>query len=355
VAIENLQNGSMLKGELPAGCHYCGTGAKLVLLVTGRCSSRCFYCPLSLEKWGKDLIYADELKVEDSEDIVFEARMIDALGAGITGGDPLEVPERTCDYIELLKNEFGERFHIHLYTSKTEPSIIKDVEESGLDEIRFHPPLNTWNNISESGYADAFRVVTEGKMDLGVEIPVLPGEEEKTQALVRSLVDLGVQFVNLNELEFSETNWMNLREKGYDTKDDISSAVGECDDLAKRLLDEDLDMSIHYCSSSFKDGVQLKNRITRRAHNVAGDWEIITDEGTLLKGVIEGQDLEKLKEELEKLFDVPDELLNLDYEKSRLEIAPWVLIEMASDIELPCFLVEEYPTADRLEVEREPL
>lgn len=355
MAVKELQNGSLLKGDLPDGCRYCEMGAKLVLLVTGRCSSNCFYCPLSSEKWGKDLIYADELRVQDPGDIIYEARMIDALGAGITGGDPLEVPERTCDHIELLKDEFGERFHIHLYTSKTEPSIIRDMEESGLDEIRFHPPLNTWDKIAGSDYADAFRVVTQGKMDLGVEIPVLPGEEEETKALMRSLDELGVQFVNLDELEFSETNWMKLRKKGYDTKDDFSSAVAECDELAKQLLNEDLDMSIHYCSSSFKDGVQLKNRITRRAHNVAGDWEMITNEGTLYKGVIEGQDLEELKVELKKLFDVPDKLLNLDYEKSRLEIAPWVLVEIASDIELPCFLVEEYPTADRLEVEREPL
>jgi pyruvate formate-lyase activating enzyme-like uncharacterized protein len=355
VAVKELQNGSLLKGDLPDGCRYCEMGAKLVLLVTGKCSRSCFYCPLSSEKWGKDLVYADELKVEDGDDIIYEARMIDALGAGITGGDPLEVPERTCDYIDLLKDEFGERFHIHLYTSLTEPSIIRDLEEAGLDEMRFHPPLRTWDRIEETDYAEAFRIVIGGDMDLGVEIPVLPTEEESTSALLKSLDELGVQFVNLDELEFSETNWMSLRKKGYDTRDDISSAVAECEELAKKLLTEDLDMSVHYCSSSFKDGIQLKNRITRRAHNVAGDWEMITSEGTLYKGIIEGGNLEELKEELMERFDVPDEFMNIDHEKSRLEIAPWILKEIAGEIDVPCFLVEEYPTADRLEVEREPL
>jgi pyruvate formate-lyase activating enzyme-like uncharacterized protein len=355
VTVKELQNGSLLKGDLPDGCRYCEMGAKLVLLVTGRCSRRCFYCPLSSEKWGKDLIYADELMVEEDEDILFEARMIDALGAGITGGDPLEVPERTGEYIELLKNEFGERFHIHLYTSITDPSIIKGVDEAGLDEIRFHPPLGTWDKIGDTDYAEAFDVVTRGDMDLGVEIPVLPGEGAATTALLRSLDNLDVQFVNLDELEFSETNWTKLREKGYDTRDDVSSAVAECDKLARELLNEDLDLSIHYCSSSFKDGVQLKNRIMRRAHNLAGDWEMITPEGTLYKGIIEGQNLKELREEVKMQFDVPDELMNLDYEKSRLEIAPWILKEIANDVGSPCFLVEEYPTADRLEVEREPL
>jgi pyruvate formate-lyase activating enzyme-like uncharacterized protein len=355
VAVKEIQNGSLLKGNLPDGCRYCEMGAKLVLLVTGECSRRCFYCPLSSEKSGKDLVYADELRVEEDEDVLFEARMIDALGAGITGGDPLEVSDRTCDYIELLKNEFGERFHIHLYTSITSPSIIKDVDEAGLDEIRFHPPLRTWDMMEETDYAEAFRVVTEGEMDLGVEIPVLPGEVAATTALLRSLDNLDVQFVNLDELEFSETNWIKLREKGYDTRDDVSSAVAECDDLARVLLNEDLDLSIHYCSSSFKDGVQLKNRIMRRAHNLAGEWEMITPEGTLYKGVIEDGDLADLKERVKAQFDVPEELINIDYEKSRLEIAPWVLEEIADKIDSPCFLVEEYPTADRLEVEREPL
>ncbi len=353
--MEKLQKGSLLKGKLPEGCKFCGEGAKLVLLVTGKCSRRCFYCPLSSEKRGKDVVYADELKVKEEEDIVYEARMIDALGAGITGGDPLEVSDRTCAYIELLKDEFGEEFHIHLYTSVTEPQILEDVEESGLDEIRFHPPLRTWNRVEASEYANAFGTVLRGGMDLGVEIPVLPDEEKLMRRLIHSLDNLGVQFLNLDELEFSETNWMRLRKKGYETKDEISSAVAECDRIAKRLLSTDVEMALHYCTSSFKDGVQLKNRILRRAKNLAGDWEMITIDGTLFKGIIETPDLEDVKRDIIKRFDVPDKLLNIDYEKSRLEVAPWVLQEIHKQIRFPSFLVEEYPTADRLEVEREPL
>jgi pyruvate formate-lyase activating enzyme-like uncharacterized protein len=355
VDVEKLKKGSLLKGNLPKGCHYCGMGAKLVLLVTGKCKRRCYYCPLSATKRGKDIVFADELKVEEEEDILYEARMIDAMGAGITGGDPLEVPERTCEYVELLKNAFGERFHIHLYTSCTDASILTEVEGSGLDEIRFHPPVHVWNRIGRTEYARAFNQVSNGGMELGVEIPVLPDKERVTSDLIDRLDRLGVQFLNLDELEFSETNWMRLRKKGYDTKDDISSAVSGCDQSAEELLSKDVDMSLHYCTSSFKDGIQLKNRITRRAKNIAGDWEIITPEGTLFKGVIESTELERLKEDLMEAFEIPDRLLNIDYEKSRLEIAPWVLKEIAGDIDLPCFLVEEYPTADRLEVEREPI
>jgi pyruvate formate-lyase activating enzyme-like uncharacterized protein len=45
----------------------------------------------------------------------------------------------------------------------------------------------------------------------------------------------------------------------------------------------------------------------------------------------------------------------VDGARGRLEIAPWVLQEIAPRLGRPSFIVEEYPTADALEVERTPL
>ena len=86
----------------------------MVLLITGRCSTGCFYCPLSLEKKGRDVLYANERKCTTDEEVLDEARMIGAEGTGITGGDPVQSIERTLHFIRLLKGEFGERHHIHL-------------------------------------------------------------------------------------------------------------------------------------------------------------------------------------------------------------------------------------------------
>ena len=47
--------------------------------------------------------------------------------------------------------------------------------------------------------------------------------------------------------------------------------------------------------------------------------------------------------------------MGIDEERNRLEVAPWVLEEIASELPYRCYEVEEYPTADRLEVERAPL
>jgi pyruvate formate-lyase activating enzyme-like uncharacterized protein len=94
VKLTELPRKSVVKGRLPKGCQLCARGSKLVLLVTGKCASCCYYCPLSEAKLGKDVVYADEMKVSQWDDVVSEAESIGAEGAGITGGDPLAVTDR---------------------------------------------------------------------------------------------------------------------------------------------------------------------------------------------------------------------------------------------------------------------
>jgi len=83
----------------------------------------------------------------------------------------------------------------------------------------------------------------------------------------------------------------------------------------------------------------------------------VTEEGLLLKGVIRpagGRELEALKTTLQKRFDIPDELLFIDREKERIETS----IDVAERLSrlyrgrgMEFFLVEEYPTHDRLETQ----
>ena len=52
---------------------------------------------------------------------------------------------------------------------------------------------------------------------------------------------------------------------------------------------------------------------------------------------------------------MPLDLLAAVPERGRVEVAPWILEEIASQLPWPSFVVEEYPTADALEVERQRL
>jgi pyruvate formate-lyase activating enzyme-like uncharacterized protein len=194
----------------------------MVLLITGRCLTGCFYCPLSMRKKGKDVVFANELLVKDESDILEEAGLIEAEGTGITGGDPLWELERTVEIIKLLKNAFGDSHHIHLYTSTIDADSYLRLEEAGLDEIRVHPPLALWNRMETSELGSIRRSID---MNIGLEVPVIPDEEGGLTSLMRYADGIGLDFVNLNELEFSETNCDALLERGFEVKHDISSAV----------------------------------------------------------------------------------------------------------------------------------
>lgn len=352
MTFQRFECGSAANGELAKGCDYCIKGSKMVLLVTGRCRAGCFYCPISAEKKGKDVIYANEGRVSCDEDIIAEAVAMDAEGTGITGGDPSEKLDRVVHYIKLLKERFGKEHHIHMYTAVISLENAKLLEEAGLDEIRYHPVEDLWTKMDTTELAD---ICSNVKMDVGIEVPSLPGKESELGALAEYAFKAGVKFMNLNELEFSESNWDMMATHNYLVKDELSSAVLGAEETAIRVLDGHPDLPIHFCSSTFKDGVQLRNRLTRRAQHIAKEYDVITDDGTIIKGVIYHRDLPAAVALLKENYDVPDELLFIDSGRNRLEIAPWILEEIGTELPFKCYIIEEYPTEDRLEVERTPI
>lgn len=343
--------------RLSRGCHLCGEGQKMVLFVTGLCEHSCAYCPISEKKRGKDVVYANEKLVESDSDIIFEARAIGAGGTGITGGSPLLVLDRVLGYIKLLKKEFGSKHHIHLYTQDfTDESAIGILAEAGLDEIRFHLGPDAWLEVEGHHIMTLARLAQETDMRVGFEVPVPPDKRDGLEHLIRVLDEAKISFVNLNEFEISETNWDTLYELGYEPADDLSNSVAGSRALALEIIETlDVDIPIHFCSSWFKDAVQLRNRLKRRAENTARDYYFITDDGTFIKGVIECPDAKALLVELMEKYDIPENLIGIDTEKCRLEVAPWILEEIAPELEHPCYIIEEYPTSDRLEVEKMPL
>ncbi len=353
--IRRIEKRSAYTSRLPDGCKICREGAKLVLLVTGKCSRRCCYCPLSAEKKGKDVFFANERRVSGIDQVIEEAKLMDAKGTGVTGGDPLAAVDRTVKCIEALKAEFGERHHIHLYTSTTDAGAIRRAARAGLDEIRFHPPVSEWRHLGDSEYEKAVSSSRDCGLSVGLEIPVLPDRIAELKAAIAFADARDLDFVNLNELEFSETNWRALRRVGYDVKTDISSAVKGSEALALTLLRMDVSVPLHYCSSAFKDGIQLRRRILRRGKNIRKPHELLTKDGTLIKGVVATESIAATTAWLLKTFGIPGRLVWSDRVKERLEIAPWVLQEIADELPYESYLVEEYPTADRLEVERTPL
>jgi pyruvate formate-lyase activating enzyme-like uncharacterized protein len=355
MAVRDRPYGSFYIGRLPKGCAQCEKGGKMVLFTTGLCPFSCYYCPISLEKKGKDVVFADEMRVRREADILEEAEAISATGAGITGGDPLAVIDRTSRYVRLLKTEFGDKFHIHLYTMGTDLKKIARLSKAGLDEIRFHPPSRLWNRMGRSGYPAATAAGRDNGMHVGLEVPLIPDMRPEVVALIGWAEVNDLDFVNLNEMEFSDTNRGRLRAKGYRVGRGKSYGVAGSDRVARDILSRNWDITVHYCTSAYKDSWQLRERIKRRARNVSQPWDVVTEDGTLVKGVIESGDLKKVMRDLLRTYSVPRGLIWLNRERHRLEIAPWILEELASSLEMEAHIIEEYPTADHLEVERRKL
>ena len=333
----------------------------MVLFVTGLCRFRCFYCPVSERRNQKDVVYANERLVLSDEDVLEEARAIGASGTGITGGDPLGPIDRTVHYVELLKREFGREHNIHLYTHEPNAAKLRRLADAGLDEFRLHIPHYLWGPLASDG--GAYRAVLEAApswgIRRGVEIPVLPEKEAELRRLLRALEAIGVDFVNLNELEFSETNEVKLHERGYALDPRNGWGVRGSRAVAERIVrDGSFSVPIHYCSSRFKDGVQLKQRLKRRAERTAPRFAATTSDGTLVFGVVEvplPHDLRRAAARVAGLARARPGDYRVDFGRRRVELAADRLRRLAPRLRFPAFEVEEYPTADALEVERTPL
>ncbi|WP_174590821.1 radical SAM protein [Methanocella conradii] len=331
------------------GCRLCRKGAKMVLFVTGACARDCFYCPLSEERRGKDVVYANERQVHCDDDVIAEASRMGALGTGITGGEPLLRLDRTIHYIELLKACFGKRHHVHLYTGiAPEDEVLGRLREAGLDEIRFHPPMEEWDRFRETEFNRVLKRSKELGMDAGVEIPAIKPVPEMAAAVS----EIG-GFLNLNELEFSDTNSVALKERGYALRDGTSNAALGSEKIGHEIVLNNIANS-RYCSSRFKDAVQLRERLKRVARNTARPFDEISADGTIIYGEIKGNIADALR--MIKEMKVPRRLYRL-YD-DRIDMAWWALEGLCKARGAAGWqgsIVERYPMEGGLVVERIPL
>ena len=326
------------------GCEQCAKGGKMVLFVYGYCDQRdCFYCPLGENRKNVGTVYANEREVECDEDVLEEAHRMDALGSSVTGGEPQEVLDRTCHYLDLLKSEFGEDHHTHLYTGITGGrENMSRLAEAGLDEIRFHPPYEQWGDLHGTEWEEILYVAREEGLTPAFEIPGIRPEPEFVEFIEEGAAD----FCNVNEFEMSQGNYRRMQERGYELQEGHMSAV----DGSKEAILEEMAShpKVYFCTSVFKDAAQHRNRLKRMAETVRRPFDEVTEDGTLVYG--------KTWCEGDRLADlgVPDEFYRT--KTDHVELAWWLLEEMVDEGDLPeGEVVEQYPTVEGTVVERTPV
>jgi pyruvate formate-lyase activating enzyme-like uncharacterized protein len=315
--VESKWESFYLKGRgIPKGCKLCLKGKKTVLFLNGLCQNpqHCYwYCPISEERKNKNLGFANEIPLITKLELLQEINTSRSSGISITGGDPLFGPniKKTVDYIRYVKQKRGKRFHIHLYSNglNFNENIAQKLADAGLDEIRFNPPREFWNNI---------KFALNKGMKVGAEVPAIPNELniKELEELIYFLDEIGADFININEFEYCMPNSEYLKERGYLLQNGSIASVENSKkvalDLIQRVADK-VRLKIHFCSVLTKDFWQLSMRYNRRAKSIKRIFEEITEEGLLIYASVEGNEqiLELIKNYFivdmklpQKLFEV---------------------------------------------------
>lgn len=276
--MKNYDNSSFANGKISTSCAQCWRGSKMVVFVTGKCDKSCFYCPISEERRNKDRVWANERPVKSDKDILEEAKAMDATGASITGGEPLVAMRRTLHYIRLLKKQFDD-FDIHLYScgSRATRTRMKALSDAGLDEIRFH---------ALDDFTPVLTALDLG-MRVGIEVPCMPGDEKRLKRVVDFCAEHKI-FLNLNEFEFSDSNYDEMLNHGFERIDENTYAVKGSRATGKKIIKyaEKRGVCAYFCPVRLKYATQMGNRMIRRARCSKQPWEKVTADGLLLKGVV---------------------------------------------------------------------
>jgi hypothetical protein len=205
---------------------------------------------------------------------------------------------------------------LYTYGNDVTESKLKQLEEAGLDEIRFH----SLKNID---------LALKTKLSVGLEVPCIPGQEKYLKELIQFVKKNNI-FINLNEFEFSDTNYDNLIDQGFEPIDEYSYAVKGSKELFEKLFDKDV--KIHFCTVKNKNAGQVFARLARRAKTIKKSWQKVS-EGLLEYGLIEcsKEEAKKLNlfyNEREKGGEIKVELIK-SYKKKGYKV--WKILEY------PCY------------------
>ncbi len=272
---------NLVFGELPRGCRLCLLGVKSVLFITGLCPLSCPYCPVDRERLGKDVMYINDKPISRFEDIIEEIDDSFSNGIAVTGGEPFMAVERVAEYCKRLKGIYGEEFHIHTYTHALNIRESKiDILCKYIDEVRIHAV-----NVEQARRAlNAVRRLRDCNIEVGVEVPVIPGLENDILRAIDVFVNEGlITFVNLNELDVSPSNVESLRALGVKITEE-GRAVGSLEaafKLAEELRRRYPRLDVHVCTTHTKDHCQIGARLFRRSLMTLREGEFVFDDGSI--------------------------------------------------------------------------
>ncbi|WP_020585677.1 radical SAM protein [Desulfobacter curvatus] len=271
---------------LSPGCTLCGQGTWSCLFINGICNARCFYCPSEQKDQGPPM--TSSIEFERPKDYADYVKKFGIRGVAFSGGEPMISFDRITRFLDILGREAPDISHIWMYTNGTliTTERLKLLRDYGLNEIRF--------DLSAVDYAlDNLKKAVGIIPIVTVEIPAIPEDIEKTKPLLRKLVDLGVNFLNLHQIRCTHFNLPKLIRRGYTFLHGPGVAVLETELTALELilhsLDNDIDLPINYCAFTYRHQFQKAAARKRNADLIKNGWEDITSTGFIRTMTLSGE------------------------------------------------------------------
>ncbi|MEK6732819.1 MAG: radical SAM protein [Candidatus Omnitrophota bacterium] len=282
-------------GALSPGCFMCAKGTWSCVFIHDKCTTDCFFCPGDRKSIGWNSGRTEGIIFSNPDDYADYVNKFGFKGAGFSGGEPLLVFDKLTRYIKTLRKKNGDGLYIWMYSNGDliDISKLKKLKESGLNEIRF--------NIAARGYDLKPVRMASGIIDkVTVEIPAIPEDYEIVKRLLPKLYEIGVNFLNIHQLDTYPHNYKNYVKRKYRLLDIPYSPVFASELAALKILkyavDKKIKLPVNYCSSAYKNNIQLNSKRQRFALWLKDRFYDITEAGYIRSFYIEGRegDLKKV-------------------------------------------------------------
>ena len=263
-------------GPLSPGCQQCTGLAWSCLFISGRCNGRCFYCPAPQNM--DDPPMSGSVPFHRAQDYADYVRFFGFGGASVSGGEPFLDFDKSLAFVQALRRTCDPALHIWLYTNGilvTQDKLQK-LAAAGLNEIRF--------DIGATDYDLKFACQAAGIVaTVTVEIPAVPEEAGRLEALLPELTAAGVSHLNLHQLRLTPHNARHLLERDYTYIHGPKVTVLESELCALGLVghaaERKLDLAVNYCSFVYKHRFQAAASRKRFGALLLENGELLTENG----------------------------------------------------------------------------
>jgi len=281
-------------GRLSPGCMTCGLGTWSCLFICSACTANCFFCPQDRKKKKDRPPTESGLLFDNPGDYVDYLERFKFRGMSFSGGEPFLKHKKILAYIRKIRERLGEGIYVWMYTNGdlVDKGKLVALKEAGLNEIRFDIAARNYDLKAVEMSRDIIDRVT-------VEIPAIPKDYSVLKKCLPRMKAIGVDHLNLHQLMASPYCYRNFMDRRYTFLHQANIPVLESEMTAlriiKHVLDNDIGLSINYCSTIYKNRFQKMGFRKRFESLVREPYEGLTESAFIRRLAFRGSPAETRK------------------------------------------------------------